>query len=202
MKSKSVPLPEPVRLTEGCCHEGRYYPPGEPLPFASASEVPAPLRHLIVTDESEIPTKPVRNLYDGTPQPEPRYVYQSAGDMRGAQQIIQGWHASDEVVEIANQPLAPDVEEALQAAHDKYISKAKAQMQFNQDAIDNAHEVVPTDSAPLIQSYVLRDDTFTRVEEVELLPAEPVFMRHHSGTFEIFGYVDSDGELPELPIRT
>ena len=114
---KSAQPPEEIRLTEACCIDGRYFEPGSLLPYASASEVPVNLQHLIAADESELPPPIVRNLYDDTPQPEPRYTYQSTGGLRGdARQAVQGWHAADEAAEFANQPLAPEIEEALKTS--------------------------------------------------------------------------------------
>ena len=190
MKTKPVQPPEVIRLIESCTIAGRQYGAGDPLPYKSADEVPATLRHLLAASSWESPPKPQRNAYShmqppGTPQPETIYTYQGAGDMRGASQVVQGWHMADEAVEIANQPLDPSIAEILQSKHDAYISKVKAQLSFNEGAIDNAHEVVPTDSAPLIQYYVLRGSDYVRAEEVELQPGEPCFLRHRSGTHEM-----------------
>ena len=202
MKTKSDEQPQlPIKLTGACICDGKYFEPGAPLPFASEAEVPVTLQHLIAVDESEIPDPIVRNIY-GTPQPEPRYTYQSTGGLRGdARQAVQGWHAADEAAEFANRPLPPEIEEALQASHDRHIGLAKGQMQFNQDAIDNAHSAAATDAEPL-QRYALRGAVYVRIEKIALKVGEPIFIKHPgpSGNYEIIGYTDVDAEPPELPI--
>jgi hypothetical protein len=202
MKTKLDQQQEPVWLIGGAVIDGQYYAPGEPTPYASESEVPENLRHLIAADESELPDPIVRNLYDGTPQPEPRYTYQSTGGLRGdARQAVQGRHEADEAAEFANQPLPPETEEALQASHDLRVGKAKAQLQFGQDAIDNLHNSLGTEREP-IQRFAKRGSVYVRIEKIALQPGEPIFIKHRgpSGNYEIIGHTDVDGMPPELPI--
>ena len=92
------------------------------------TEVPQSLRHLIATDESELPDPICHDIYSGRPQPEPIYTYQATGGMRGGSQQIVSWQAGDDAAEFANTPLPVETQEALTAAHEKRSSLAKAQM--------------------------------------------------------------------------
>jgi hypothetical protein len=122
---------DPVRITTGTIISGVYYRAFETLPFERESDLPPNLRALVSTDpeaEAEAFHPSERDFY----RPELR---------RQARQVRSNvqWQAWAEEQAEQAQALPPDVEEVLQAEHDKRIAKLKAEMAYNQGATDAAY---------------------------------------------------------------
>jgi hypothetical protein len=148
MKTKLDQQQKPVWLTGGAVIDGQYYAPGEPTPYASESEVPENLRHLIARDESEIPSKPIRNIYDQQPGPEPGEAgiyYQATGSGQWRRQAVRAARGLEEQAWCeaqaeADQQLPAETQEALQDQHDRRIALLKAQGEYAQRLTDATYE--------------------------------------------------------------
>ena len=165
-------------------------PPVSRWPYAIESDLPENLKGLVATG-NEVPYSPAeRNIYELPP-----HLRRQAREIEG---VVQ-WQSWCE--ERAAEPLPPGVEEVLQAEHDKRIGHTKAQMAFNQDAVDAAYEVAAAEAAAKeTQYYVRRGGEMARVQNARLKPGETCFVRRPNGEMEAAGHVDAYGQPPDSEI--
>ena len=99
------------------------------FPFTDESALPAALRPFIATGD-ETPFDPSeRNIYADLPRNTRRQIRR-----------LEAIAAEREAAEAAfNEPLPEGAAEVLEDMHAKHVGRAKAQMAFNQSAIDVAH---------------------------------------------------------------
>jgi hypothetical protein len=209
-KTKSEQPPEPIRFASAVTIDGKYYPPGADVPYASESDVPETLKHLIARDESEIPPPVTRDIYGQQPGGaaafEAGVVYQplSGGQWvqrqaRAALAISQEQIWCEEQAEIASK-LSPELEEVLQDSHDKHIALTKAQLEASQRFTDAIYEDVERQAAEPQKFYVKRGAVFTDARKAKVKPAETVYARRASGEYECIGTADATGGLPDEEI--
>ena len=162
---------------------GKFYGAGTPLPFTDENDLPASLKPFRATGE-EPSTQPVeRNIYD-LPLSVRRQVRKL--ELAAAE---KEWAEAQ-----AAAPLREDVAAALEAEHDIAIGRAKAQMAFNQSAIDNAHAAAAAaaEPAPL---FVRRGAVYKRCDATRLRPGEQFFAKR-AGGWEYVGVINARGEPP------
>jgi hypothetical protein len=211
MKTKLDQQQKPVWLTGGAVIDGQYYAPGEPTPYASESEVPENLRHLIARDESEIPSKPIRNIYDQQPGPEPGEAgiyYQATGSGQWRRQAVRAARGLEEQAWCeaqaeADQQLPAETQEALQDQHDRRIALLKAQGEYAQRLTDATYEAATQEAeSRTVVFHVKRGSIFVRCAKTKCKPGEAAFTKDESGEWVFAGTVDSNGEPPTQPIIT
>ena len=154
MKQTPEQLPEPIVLSVSLIESGRFIRAGEQTPYLRVEDVPEHLRqYLVIGNEGPFFTPAERDFYNN-PQPEPELIYQPLSGERGLRrQAAQAASISQEEIYAVQEAqaaskLSPEFEDALQSKHDLYVGKTKAQLQFNQDAIDNLHESLAAESEP------------------------------------------------------
>jgi hypothetical protein len=201
---------EPVRLTGAVVIDGVYYGAGQPLPFVKAAEVPESLRHLIATDEAQIPAPVVRNIYTGQGpelgQPAGMVYHATSGAQWVRQQAAQAAagleeQAWAEAQAEADQALPAETLEVLEAEHSARIERVKAQMQANQTATENAYAAAAQQAEEVqTQFFVRRGGEMARVERAKLKPGELCFVKRPNGEMEAAGVIDANGAPPPSEI--
>jgi hypothetical protein len=160
--------------------------------FGSESDLPESLRPFVATGDETPPFNPSeRYIYADLPRNTRRQV-------RKLEAIAQEKEAAEAEVD---QPLREDLQAALEDAHAAHIGRAKAQMAFNQSAIDVAHEAAAAATEPP-QLYVRRGGEWAHVERAKLKPGETCFLKRENGEMEAAGVVNSRGEPPPPEITT
>jgi hypothetical protein len=112
--------------------------------------------------------------------------------VQGLQVIAAEREAAEEE---ADQPLRPDIAEALEAAHDKAIGVALKQAEINQRLSDAAYEQAAQAAQPR-ELFVRRGGEMGRTDRCRLRVGETVFARMPNGEYESVGRVNSNGEIP------
>ena len=120
---------------------GEFYKAGSVVtPFKSEDEVPETLKPFLVDEENKpsFAAESVGNF-------EPGVVYQIISDGRRgraianqAAQLQQALEFRDLAEQAASEPLAPEIQAALQSEHDLRIGKALAQARYAQEAADSS----------------------------------------------------------------
>jgi hypothetical protein len=114
---------------------------------------------------------------------------------REAARLAAG-HAFQEWAEQrASEPLREDLREALQDSHDRAIGRAKAQLQYNQDAIDRVYAAAAQAAQPR-QHFVRRGAVYKRCDATRLRPGEQYFAKC-AGGWEYVGVINAYGEQPD-----
>ena len=174
----------PIILSVNCIHDGQFYRAGVALPFENENALPESLKAFIATGNETSFDPAERDIYADLPRNTRRQVRRL--EMQAAHQEF--------AEQVAAEPLREDVQAVLEAEHDIAIGRAKAQAQFNQDAVDAAHAAAQP--AQPRQLFVKRGGEMGYVERCRLKPGELIFARMPSGEYETVGCVDSRGELP------
>jgi hypothetical protein len=178
---------EPVRLSTNCIVDGVFIRAGEALPFEREEDLPPNLKAVAAAGEAEFLPKPVRDIY--APQPPSR-----GGN-------VQWMDAEDALVAEMNAPLPEETSAALEAAHSGYIEKLKAQKAFGQAAADAVFErATQRETEVETQYFVKRGGEFGKVQNCQLKPGEPCFVKRPNGQYEVSGYTDSDCRPPDSEI--
>jgi hypothetical protein len=158
----------PIVLFTNAIVGGVFYGAGT----ASETDLPESLRPFVAGEDKQPLPAPERNVYD-------------SWSLRiQARRLEKGIAMQEAAEELANEPLRPDVQAALEAEHDLAIGRAKAQAEHSAGLYDAAYE--GAQAAEPAQLFVKRGGEMTLVQRCRLKPGETVFAK----------IVDATGGLP------
>ena len=120
--------PPAVILTVNAIVGGVFFHAGTPTPYASEADLPASLKPFVATAEAPPPEPVERNIYD-----MPLSLKRQVGKLQLAA-AEKAWAEKQ-----AAEPLRQDVAAALEDAHDRSVSIAKAQKKYNDRLTDAAY---------------------------------------------------------------
>ena len=84
--------------------------------------------------------------------------------------------------------------------HAKHVGRAKAQMAFNQSAIDVAHAAAAA-ASELVQNYVRRGAVYKRCDATRLRSGEQ-YLAKRAGGWEYVSVINARGEPPDQEVTT
>jgi hypothetical protein len=199
---KTTQPPGPIRISTNTILNGRFYNRGEPLPVASAADLPDNLKPLVVTEPEaeEEPNEPRGSFETGV-------VYEMTSDgrlgraVRRQAAVMEAAAQEDEwIEEQMDAPLPPQIAESLQEAHESSVARQAAQAAADTARADQASDAAAAASEPP-RLYVKRGSRhYAPADKARLKPGEPVYVRQPEGGLECIGTTDSKAELPDLPI--
>ena len=161
--------PAGIILSCNTIFEGKFIAAGTVTPYKCEADLPESLKPF-VADEGETFYAPAdRDLYA---HPDPR---------------------------IQPDPLPPETQAELEAAHIRRMSLLMARAEGVQNEVDAVYERAEA-KAKVTRYFVRRGGNWGAVQNANLKPGEPVFVKRPNGEMEVSGYIDSKGDWPDPEI--